>query len=283
MTRAYIRLDPSFDERKESYPDGPYASLIATFCLAEHQPERGRFRSLDYLRRLLGHRGRHLRFLEDHGDVTELLDGRAYVDGWDEWQEGDWKVAERVERIRRRPHGTAPVTPVVTAPVTVDVTLHPTKAVGADSLSGSAGISVAGAELSAGGDSPPPEDEQPEFAVLQWLSGHGCYVAPGNGYHRNLITGVERHGAVAVIAAMDRLARAGTKNGDTKGFVFKAIDMLDTSSRPTVLEIVREEAEERTAASSKRQVDVTMRKLHEGGAHQETPRPNCPLCKAVAS
>ena len=39
MTRAYIRLDPAFDERKESYPDGPYAALIATFCLAEHQPE----------------------------------------------------------------------------------------------------------------------------------------------------------------------------------------------------------------------------------------------------
>lgn len=102
MTRAYIRLDPAFDEHKESYPDGPYAALVATLCLAEHQPERGRFRSTDYLRRLLGRRGRHLAYLLEHGDLLELPDGRVYVDGWDEWQEGDWKVGERVARIRHR-------------------------------------------------------------------------------------------------------------------------------------------------------------------------------------
>lgn len=102
MTRHYIRLDPAFDERKESYPDGPYAALIGTLCLAEAQPDRGRFRSADYLRRILGKRGRHVPFLIEHGDLAELPDGRVYVDGWDEWQEGDWKVAERVERIRNR-------------------------------------------------------------------------------------------------------------------------------------------------------------------------------------
>lgn len=108
MTRHYIRLDPGFDERKESYPDGPYAALIATFCLAEAQPERGRFRSADYLRRLLGKRGRHVAFLVDQGDLTILPDERVYVDGWDEWQEGDWKVAERVSRIRARGHRARP-------------------------------------------------------------------------------------------------------------------------------------------------------------------------------
>ncbi len=30
MTRAYIRLDPAFDERKYDYPDGAYAALVAT-------------------------------------------------------------------------------------------------------------------------------------------------------------------------------------------------------------------------------------------------------------
>ena len=54
MTRAYIRLDPQFDERKEAYPDGPYRALVACLCLSESQPVRGRFRSMDYLRRLLG-------------------------------------------------------------------------------------------------------------------------------------------------------------------------------------------------------------------------------------
>jgi hypothetical protein len=102
MTRAYIRLDPAFDERKYDYTDGAYSALVATLCLAEHQPDRGRFRSLAYLSRLLGKRGRHVGFLVEQGDVTELPDGRAYVAGWDEWQEGDWKVGERVARIRDR-------------------------------------------------------------------------------------------------------------------------------------------------------------------------------------
>jgi hypothetical protein len=102
MTRAYIRLDPGFDERKYAYPDNAYAALVATFCLAELQPDRGRFRSTEYLRRLLGKRGKAVPYLLAQGDLTELPDGRVYVDGWDQWQEGDWKVAERVHRIRTR-------------------------------------------------------------------------------------------------------------------------------------------------------------------------------------
>lgn len=102
MTRHYLRLDPAFDERKESYPDGPYAALIGTLCLAEAQPQRGRFRNQRYLTALLGRRGRHVPYLIEHGDLVRLDDGHLYVDGWDEWQEGDWKVAERVERIRNR-------------------------------------------------------------------------------------------------------------------------------------------------------------------------------------
>jgi hypothetical protein len=105
VTRAYIRLDPQFDERKEAYPDGPYRALVACLCLAESQPVRGRFRSVDYLRRLLGQSGRHVPFLIEHGDLTVLEGGRVYVVGWDEWQEGDWKVGERVRRIRARRNG----------------------------------------------------------------------------------------------------------------------------------------------------------------------------------
>jgi hypothetical protein len=101
-TRAYIRLDPGFDERKESYPDGAYAAFIATLCLAESQPDRGRFRSERYLRALLGRRGRFLAYLLEHGDLLALPDGRLYVDGWDEWQEGDVTVKERLERLRGR-------------------------------------------------------------------------------------------------------------------------------------------------------------------------------------
>lgn len=104
MTRAYIRLDPAFDERKADYPDGPYAALIACFCTAELQPLRGSFRSLAYLKVLLGKRGRHVKYLVDHGDLIVLPDGRVYVDGWTEWQEGDWRVGERMARLRHRLH-----------------------------------------------------------------------------------------------------------------------------------------------------------------------------------
>lgn len=131
MTRAYLRLDPGFDEHKHAYPDGAYAALIATFCLAESQPQRGRFRSLAYFKALLGERGRWAKFLLEHGDVVQLPDGRIYVEGWDEWQEGDWKVGERVRRIRgRRGPGpgsggggvTPDVTPDVTAATVTDET-----------------------------------------------------------------------------------------------------------------------------------------------------------------
>jgi hypothetical protein len=104
MTRAYLRLDPAFDEHKAAYPDGPYAALVACLCLAEMQHQRGRFRNEAYLRALMGRRGRHLKYLLDHGDLVVLADGRLYVDGWDEWQEGDWKVGERMARLRHRLH-----------------------------------------------------------------------------------------------------------------------------------------------------------------------------------
>ena len=126
MSRAYLRLDPSFDEHKYRYPDGAYRALIATFCLAETQSTRGHFRDLAYLRGLLGRCGRWARYLLDHGDLVLLTDGRVYVDGWAEWQEGDHTVGERVARIRNRLHHvTAAVTADVTPAATADVTPAP--------------------------------------------------------------------------------------------------------------------------------------------------------------
>jgi hypothetical protein len=127
MSRAYIRLDPGFDEHKYDYPDGAYAAFVAVLCLAEKQSHRGRFRSADYLRRMLGKRGRWVTYLIDHGDLIDQ-DGRLYLDGWDEWQEGDWKVGERVTRLRSRIHRC-------NGDVTVDVT--------AGRLSGGGGYSGA--------------------------------------------------------------------------------------------------------------------------------------------
>lgn len=275
MTRAYIRLDPAFDERKESYPDGPFSALVSTFCLAEHQPHRGRFRSLEYLARLLGKRGRHARFLLEHGDLILLDDGRVYVDGWDEWQEGDWKVSERVGRIRGRQRRTAPVTP----DVTVDVTPTVTPGVTVDRLAVSAGGSEAVSEAGAQQSAPDPW-EAPETEVLQWLAHHGCDIRPGNGYHQKLITAVERHGVNAMVGMLDRLAAAGTKQGDTKGFLFGAIDALDSQSRPDLGTLAKMERAGDVAEDFRRRVERTKRMAHENGTHVQ-PNPGCPLCGQV--
>ena|SRR5438105_3849687 len=135
--RAYLRLDPMIRRKKGArYPDGAYAAYIDMLCLAEEQPRRGRFESLRILQFMLAKRGRWARFFVDHGDVVAAehhqckdcppdkpLPGELYVEGWDAWQEGDWKVAERVSRIRTKHQqgllGLQPVTAHVTPGVTV--------------------------------------------------------------------------------------------------------------------------------------------------------------------
>lgn len=124
MSRAYLRLDPEFFERKmlgQHYPPGAVAAYVGCLCLAESQPKRGRFRDRRVLGVLLGPSARWIPFLVEHGDLIESDDlPRLYVDGWNEWQEGDWKVAERIARVRARTHRvTVEVTPPVTVPVTV--------------------------------------------------------------------------------------------------------------------------------------------------------------------
>jgi len=106
MARAYLRLDPGFYERKvidQGYPPGAAIALIGALCLAEYQPTRGRFRSPGVLKTLLGPNAKWVGYLIEKKDLVEKR-GLLYVDGWDEWQEGDWKVGERVKRIRGR-HG----------------------------------------------------------------------------------------------------------------------------------------------------------------------------------
>jgi hypothetical protein len=122
VSRAYLRLDPGFFDRKaidQGYPAGAVAALIGAFCHAEHQPTRGRFRDVRVLKALLGPYARWIPFLVEKRDLV-VRKGQVYVDGWDEWQEGDWKVGERVARIRNRQRGvTEDVTPDVTVGVTV--------------------------------------------------------------------------------------------------------------------------------------------------------------------
>ena len=119
--RAYLRLDPNLPDRKADYPDGAHRAYIDTLCFAEQQPQRGRFRNAKLLAVLLEKRARWIPYLIQHGDLIAYDDGKLYVDGWDEWQEGDVTVSERMKRLRSRQKGVTPTdTPTVT-PATVSV------------------------------------------------------------------------------------------------------------------------------------------------------------------
>ena len=115
--RAYLRLDPNFVDRKADYPDGAHRAYIDTLCFAEQQQPRGRFRSRKLLAVLLDKRAKWIPYLIEHGDLIEFTGGKLYLDGWDEWQEGDVTVKERMARLRSRQRGDTPTdTPVVTPP-----------------------------------------------------------------------------------------------------------------------------------------------------------------------
>jgi len=120
MSRAYLRVDPAMFERKviqQEYPPLAYAALAASLCLADSQPVRGRFRDDHLLRVLLGPLARQLPYLLEHSDIVPASSHRGcgncpsghglpkqlYIDGWDEWQEGDWQVKERLARVRAKP------------------------------------------------------------------------------------------------------------------------------------------------------------------------------------
>jgi hypothetical protein len=161
--RAYLRLDPDFFERKvveDRYPLPAALALISTLCLSEDQPQRGRFRNAKLLRVLLDGDpptglGKWVPYLIEHGDLIAQDRGVLYIDGWDEWQEGDWKVAERVARIRARKSGTATVTPGDTPDVTVSVTPDVTVDVTPPRYSGERLAEGEGTHVPSGGGSAP--------------------------------------------------------------------------------------------------------------------------------
>lgn len=130
--RAYLRYSPKAFHDKVvvgGYPPGAFAAFCALLCLGEEQPERGRFRSERLLRLLLDEPeegvkvgwGKWVKYLLEHGDLVRLDRGVLYIAGWDEWQEGDFTVAERVARLRRKRRDA-------NGAATEDVTAHDTDA-----------------------------------------------------------------------------------------------------------------------------------------------------------
>ena len=101
--RAYHRIDPLMDERKGHYTPAQLATFLKVQLVAGRQTTRGRFRSLAHLKAMLpAAYARHVDFLIAEGDLDVMADQSIYVDGWDEWQEGDFTVKDRMARLRNR-------------------------------------------------------------------------------------------------------------------------------------------------------------------------------------
>lgn len=268
--RAYHRVDPLMDERKGHYTPAQFGAFLKVQLVAGRQTKRGSFRSVAALKAMLpGPYAKHVDHLIAEGDLDLMADGTVYLDGWNEWQEGDLTVRDRMARLRNRQRNNdrnqaVPEPSQRTGPPPSPQTPLPPPHVGD-------GVGV-------GVDGPPADEPEPEWPALTWLANHGCYVRPGNGYHQHLVTATQSHGVDALIGAMERLAKLGTKQGDVKGFVFGAIDALNAKVRPNVRELEKADAQ---AASSKRATDSAARtkvRIHDSGYHVDVPDPACPRC-----
>jgi hypothetical protein len=91
------------DERKSDYTPAQLGAFLKVQLLAGRQKRRGMFRSRQALMGALpAPYARHIPFLIEQRDLIPTEDGGLYVDGWDEWQEGDLTVRERMSRLRTR-------------------------------------------------------------------------------------------------------------------------------------------------------------------------------------
>lgn len=93
LPKAYLRISPDLDQHEDPMV------MVLLICAANRQPQRGRFKSSAVVERIIGRK----RFAKcvARGDLVH--EGTAwYLDGWDEWQEGDLTVGERMRRLREK-------------------------------------------------------------------------------------------------------------------------------------------------------------------------------------
>ena len=203
----------------------------AVLAEAKLQKRQGHFASEAHFRAVVG---RYARFLKEYV-AAHLLDAEA--DGGlsvHDWRRHQWaakKAGQREDNAGTSGGQTE------------------------DPHAGADALSLSFVDVSTGEYGGLGEEGEPEAPLLQWLAQHGCYVRPGNGYHVRLVTGVERHGAPAILAMFGKLARAGVIDGDTKGFVFGALDALNP--RPDLKALAAEDSEAQTKADFDKRVART--------------------------
>lgn len=104
LPKAYLRIDPNLDQTHPAPED-----MVRLLCCGNRQPCRGRFKSRELAISVLG-RGLYQRSIA-RGDLSLDGHGSVVIPGWEEWQEGDLNVGERMRRLRERHRNGHPDVP----------------------------------------------------------------------------------------------------------------------------------------------------------------------------
>ena len=232
---AWITLDvglPKHPKLAELPNDSARFGWIAVLCESKAQRRPGTFASVRHFREVMGRFAKHLADYEAVGLLERDDDGTLRVHDWERHQ---WSV--RQARHRERDDSVTAAGPQGDARVTDTDT-----DIDRDIYSKSASALL---------PRTPAVSDEPEGEAVTWLARHGCYVRPGSGWHQQLVVAVEHHGINAIVGMFDRLAAAGMAQGDTKGYVFGAIDALNARTRPDAAALGREDAKAENGAKVK--------------------------------
>lgn len=261
--RAYHRVDPLMDERKGHYTPAQFGAFLKVQLLAGRQTNRGRFRSIAALKNLLPTSYvRFVDFLVDEGDLAVLTDGTVYVDGWDEWQEGDLTVKDRMARLRNRQRNggvTSAVTPTVTSTVTgASPTAYANASASAESVGEGSGEGL---------------------AERAWSEATGRSLLGSGAWPLEYVTdAVGRHGDAKVAEAIRRVRAGFPHVPQTNALCAGVQKVLDPF--PDAKKLAAVEREQEQAVASRRGVEATLRSMH--WQHAE-PHPRCPACQETAA
>lgn len=266
--RAYHRVDPLMDERKGHYSPSQLGAFVKVQLLAGRQRCPGRFRSLEAVANIVpASYVEHIPFLVAEGDLIVQPDGTVYLDGWDEWQEGDLTVSERMSRLRNR-RRNAGVTDTVTATVTEPVTSTVTRA--SPSANANAVADASSPEGGLGGTAI-PRDVQ-----AAWESATGrTILASGRFPYEYLDDACRRHEAYDVIVKIKRARAQFDRVPEVAALAMAVKALLDPPLDPKAVKQAADPPRRRAGTPD----PALLKARHNRGEHIDAPTSDCPSCR----
>jgi hypothetical protein len=242
LPKAYLRLDPDVDQK---HPDN-LAEFIRLICSSARQRPRGRFASREVLEALFG-KAAVLKFYS-RADVIEQPDGSVCMAGWDDWQEGDMTVAERVRRTRRKKSNALPDRyPTVTEafPEPLPIPLPPSLSTDSPNVRDSEG------DIKTEDDTTPFMET---ITAVEQISGRVWSYRPGSWAWEELQADVRDFGPVQVISLMRSSGIKYPDGGQLVKFAHAALHPLSAVRAPKLVDpsLQADRARDEAAAEKRR-------------------------------